>query len=81
MPILLTDEIDNFVKAQIINGNFRNESEARKYIVWKMWAREFMASISEARKDYCNGKCEVINEKTTTKFMDQLAKRLLSHHG
>ena len=76
----LAIEIDEFVKAQVVNGNCKNEIEARRNIAGEIGAKEFLRSIEVSRQQYRDGEYEVVNEETTKVFIDKLAKRLLSNH-
>jgi hypothetical protein len=73
----LAIEIDNFVKAQVVNGNCKNEIEARRNIAGEIGAKEFLRSIEVSRQQYRDGEYEVVNEETNAKLFAELTEELL----
>ena len=73
----ITTEVNNFVNAQINNGNFPNKEEARKQIIRKMIEQDIDEHIAKGLEEVKAGKGEEMNEEWIENFIGELKAELL----
>ena len=71
----LVSEIDNFVKAQVVNGF--SSHKTRESIIARLVEQDIDEKIAEARDAIKVGRYTVINKKTTEEFIQRMAKKIL----
>ena len=69
-------EVNNFVNAQIRNGNFVSKEEARKQIIRKMIEQDIDEGIAKGLEEVKAGKGEEMNQEWIENFMAKAKKRL-----
>ena len=71
----LASAIDNFVKAQVVNGF--SSHKTRESIIARLVEQDIDEKIAEGRKAIKEGRYTVVNKKTTEEFIQRMAKKIL----
>ena len=73
----IVTEVNNFVNAQIHNGNFVNKEEARRQIIRKMIEQDIDEHIAKGLEEVKAGKGQEMNQEWIDNFIGELKEELL----
>ena len=73
----ISAEVNNFVNAQIHNGNFANKEEARKQIVRQMIEQDIDEGIAKGMEELKAGAGQEMNQEWLDNFIGELKLELL----